>query len=1030
MRLHIRSALALLLIAALLVPLCGCGGKTGKTEASKTEYTENNSFQIAAPDEGEGVTLSAPENVPETAEDIPEAKEPEPEAAQPLPDASDTPPDAAPSLESPAPAAASESTPSFAMPSGDAAPISQGTMPKQLTIEDVQAMNGDSTVIDIYSNKGYLSLLVGKYYDKPVENAEDGVESIKGMASLLGLTKGCEFFVVYSERDDDGYTYYTYQQRCGGYTLLYSTLRVVVDPDGYTAGLSCSFVPNLGITEDKGNITAQQAEDVVRKAQPASLRYYSDKTVRLAATFNNVVYNCWVVYTNNPDQSNGFDMPYIEHFVTTEGKYLTAIPANSFAESNSDVMNNDAYFSGLKVQQLTKNVRLGDGSTKKLTVPVSRNNADGKYYLMDPERKIAVAKYQDFCYRDELVFVSSTTLDGWSDNNLLAYSNYIKAYDFYASHGIRSIDGFGTPILVTVGYCDEQGNAVDNACFYGVNAGWACFAASDINHYSDCLDVVGHEFTHGVTRQSMQGTCYRNETGAINEAYSDIMGNLCEMLCNETDDRSWLVAERSGAVMRDMGNPNSCGQPEYVGDQYYSSSVLMPVFEINDYGGVHGNNSLIGHMAYLLDRAGMSMDEQFSMWSTSIELLTPMSNYTDLHGALLFALKINGMLQKYGPTLNKAFADAGLNDDWTTSYLEATRDGCGRVNIQTDAYIAGKASLILFAEPGSGNVLGRAYPDQNGIASALLKAGSYWAQMQLRDGNETVIYNYNGSAWVKNGQLGAFSIRAGAKTNLAAVSSGKTPSGGSGTGGQTSGETLNLIPFNGGYFSMLVPEGWRMEVNGEYGAFSVKLFDPYNPSMQVFYYGALAPFHKSEQTRRVLSQYDNTGGLVAYGPVLTEASVKGVTDNWQYCIEYQKYFDGKQLFTTLENIKMACATNYNGPNAGTNAIDSVGAATCNTADGTTCIFVIATSLVDLDYNNNWKGNWFYTAFDTVGVLCPFDDFDAYYADLLKCIASLQFSQDYIDASQSTGSPMSENEVISDCLEVITDAMTALYLYVR
>jgi hypothetical protein len=70
--------LVLLLISAMLVPLCGCGGKPGKAEASKTEYTENNSFQIAAPDEGEGVTLSAPENVPEAAEDIPEAKEPEP----------------------------------------------------------------------------------------------------------------------------------------------------------------------------------------------------------------------------------------------------------------------------------------------------------------------------------------------------------------------------------------------------------------------------------------------------------------------------------------------------------------------------------------------------------------------------------------------------------------------------------------------------------------------------------------------------------------------------------------------------------------------------------------------------------------------------------------------------------------------------------------------------------------------------------------------------------------------------------------
>ena len=904
-------------------------------------------------------------------------------------------------------------------------------MPRQLTIEDVQAMN-DSTIIDIYTNKGYLSTLVGKFYDKPVRNAEDGVESIKGMASLLGLTKGCDFFIVYSECDNDGYTYYTYQQRYGGYSLQYATLRIVVDPDGYTAGLTSSFVPNAGTSADTAAISKEEAEVIVRKAQEEyDLRYFPEHTVRLAATFNNVVYNCWVVYTDNPGQDMGFDMPYIEHYVTTAGLYIAAVPANTFHTDNREVFDNDQYFAHLRTVELTKTVELADGTPKLLKIPVSLNENDGRFYLMDPTRKIAVAQFKDFYYDGEVVFVSSESLDGWSDNNLLAYSNYIKPYDFYAERGIRSVDGFGVPMLVTVGYCRADGTPEDNACYYGVNSGWASFAVSDINHYSDALDVCAHEFTHGVTRQSMQGTAYRNETGAINESYSDIMGNLCEMILGETDDRSWLIGEMCGSPMRNMGDPNACAQPAFVGDRYYVAPVMNPSYDYNDNGGVHGDNSLIGHMAYLLDQAGMSMDEQFSMWSTSIELLTPLSDYQDLHGILLFSLKINGMLKKYGPTLNQAFAEAGLNGDWNEDYLSALRPGCGRITFQTDGYVAGETAYTFIATT-DGTIVDVFYPDRNGIASILMPAGSYLLQLHLPQEDGELVYNYDGERWMLDGALGGVNVTAGDTAWLSTLNTGRQPSGG-GTGGGSSGgkgsEALNLITFNGGYFSLLMPEGWRIEVNGEYGSFSFKIFDPMNPSMQVFYYGALAPFHKSEASRTFLSAYDITGGLITYGPVLTDATVQGLTDCWQYCIDYQQRFSGKQFFTTLNDIQMLQATVYDGPNAGTNAIDSVGTALCTTGSGDTDVFLIATTFYDEDTQNRFGGNWFYTAFDTVGVLCPIEMFGDCYLDLLQCAASLRFSEDYIEASQSSDAPMSSNEIIGDCLDVITRAMDAVFLYV-
>lgn len=47
-------------------------------------------------------------------------------------------------------------------------------------------------------------------------------------------------------------------------------------------------------------------------------------------------------------------------------------------------------------------------------------------------------------------------------------------------------------------------------------------------------------------------------------------------------------------------------------------------------------------MAYILYKAGMSLDEERSLWLTSIELLTPTVGYKEVHAALLMSVDING----------------------------------------------------------------------------------------------------------------------------------------------------------------------------------------------------------------------------------------------------------------------------------------------------------------------------------------------------------------------------------------------------
>lgn len=110
----------------------------------------------------------------------------------------------------------------------------------QLKEEDILRMNQGNADF-LYNDEGYVTFLRGKFYEDKVTDTEKGVESLMGIAELLGLSWGSEFFAVYGEQDEYGYTYLTYKQRYGDLTLENAVLKIILDPQGYTAGLVSSF---------------------------------------------------------------------------------------------------------------------------------------------------------------------------------------------------------------------------------------------------------------------------------------------------------------------------------------------------------------------------------------------------------------------------------------------------------------------------------------------------------------------------------------------------------------------------------------------------------------------------------------------------------------------------------------------------------------------------------------------------------------------------------------------------------------------
>ncbi|MHC5142216.1 MAG: M4 family metallopeptidase, partial [Planctomycetota bacterium] len=213
-------------------------------------------------------------------------------------------------------------------------------------------------------------------------------------------------------------------------------------------------------------------------------------------------------------------------------------------------------------------------------------------------------------------------------------------YDFYElQHGRDSIDDDGITMIATVRFCPDPSD-----CPFA-NAVWAGFLTQMIYGEGWAVDdVVAHELTHGVT-ESESGLIYLNESGAINESFSDMWGEWVD-LTNDPDDPEdrWLLGEDSPfGAFRDMADPTEFNHPDSKCSQWWYTGR-------GDNGGVHINSGVGNKLCYLLtdgDRfkgveiVALNPDPVISisrvadlMYEAQTNLLTEASEYADLYVAL------------------------------------------------------------------------------------------------------------------------------------------------------------------------------------------------------------------------------------------------------------------------------------------------------------------------------------------------------------------------------------------------------------
>ncbi|MFG1833319.1 M4 family metallopeptidase [Micromonospora chersina] len=166
-----------------------------------------------------------------------------------------------------------------------------------------------------------------------------------------------------------------------------------------------------------------------------------------------------------------------------------------------------------------------------------------------------------------------------------AHFGAAKTFDYFKNtHGRNGIFGNGTGVPSRVHYGSNYVNAFwdGSQMTYGDGSGNSRPLVS--------LDVAGHEMSHGVT-EALAGLVYSGESGGLNEATSDIFGNMVEFYAAApSDPGDYQVGEKiningNGTPLRYMYNPSLDGSSDSCWststknkDVHYSSGVANHFF--------------------------------------------------------------------------------------------------------------------------------------------------------------------------------------------------------------------------------------------------------------------------------------------------------------------------------------------------------------------------------------------------------------------------------------------------------------------
>ncbi|MFT3950039.1 MAG: M4 family metallopeptidase [Agriterribacter sp.] len=206
----------------------------------------------------------------------------------------------------------------------------------------------------------------------------------------------------------------------------------------------------------------------------------------------------------------------------------------------------------------------------------------------------------------------------------------------------NSLDGGGIRILGYVHFSPNGASWSNAQWVAGVNNRFMQYGDGDATTFNPltALDICAHEMGHGINEFTANLTAGNQESGALNEGFSDIWAACIERWA-APGKQTWLIGEEIFRVtthncIRNLQNPKSTTAWEGKHPDTYQGTYW------DNNGEPHNNSTVLSHWFYLLAQGGSGTNDknntysisaigidkaQRIAWRTESVYLTPTANY-------------------------------------------------------------------------------------------------------------------------------------------------------------------------------------------------------------------------------------------------------------------------------------------------------------------------------------------------------------------------------------------------------------------
>jgi len=250
-----------------------------------------------------------------------------------------------------------------------------------------------------------------------------------------------------------------------------------------------------------------------------------------------------------------------------------------------------------------------------------------------------------------------------------AFDGSGATHDFLGKVFLRnSIDDRGMHLNSTVHY----GRNFDNAMWNGKQMVYGDGDGKLFNRFTSCVDVIGHEFAHGVTQFTAKLE-YQGQPGALNEHVSDVLGIMVKQYYyGTTAGRSdWLIGAGllgkavRGKAVRSMKAPGNAYDDPVLGKDPQPAHMKQYVSDPDDNGGVHINSGIPNRAFCLAATAigGFAWNVAGRVWYRVLTAkLFPKAQFQDFANATVStAGELYGIGGSVQLTIAEAWSQVGLH---------------------------------------------------------------------------------------------------------------------------------------------------------------------------------------------------------------------------------------------------------------------------------------------------------------------------------------------------------------------------------